>query len=282
MFQDIFPYTLNANYQNLNPGNDDYLVICNNNRVLCHKNEESLFPSIADVLRYHKINTDRIIYLFDIDGKKFFFSRDNLPETDNLKYKDIRSLKNKQPKWLCFAGATALHFIRWYENNRFCGKCGYHMAPKEDERALLCSECGLTVYPVINPVIIVGITDGERLLLAKNKNSEYKNYGLISGFMEIGETPEDTVKREVMEEVGLTVKNIRYYKSQPWAFSESVLIGFFAEVNGNTEPILDGKELSEAVWFTREELPVGDSDFSLTWDMIENFRLKKCVLLKEY
>ena len=273
MLQDIGPHTLNLDYRKRKPGNDDYLIACNNNGILIHTNEEFLFPTIADGYRYYNINRDRLIYLFDIDGKKFFFYPDKLSATDDFKYQDIRSLRSRQPKWLCFGSATALHLIRWYDNNRFCGKCGYRMIIKENERALCCEECGLTVYPGINPVIIAGITNGERLLLTKNANSEYKGYGLISGFMEIGETPEDTVKREVLEEVGLTVKNIRYYKSQPWAFSESVLIGFFAEADGNTEPVLDGKELSEATWFSREELPVDGSSFSLTWDMIENFRL---------
>lgn len=272
MFQDIDPYTLNIGYQNQTPENDDYLIVYNNNQILIHKNEEFLFPTIADILCDHNIDTDHFIYLFNIDNKKFFLSPSNLPETDNFKYQDVRSFRDREPKWLCFGSATAIHLARWYENNKFCGKCSNKMIFKENERALYCPECGMTVYPRINPVIIVGITDGERLLLAKNMNSEYKNYGLISGFMEVGEMLEDTIKREVKEEVGLNVKNIRYYKSQPWVFSESILIGFFADVVGNREPVLDGLELTEAVWFSREELPVGDSLFSLTWDMIERFR----------
>lgn len=273
MFQDIEPHTLNIGYfQNQIPENEDYLIAYNNNQILIHEEEKYLFPTIADILRHHNINVDQLIYLFNIDGKKFFLSSTNLPETDNLKYQDIRSFRSRHPRWLCFGGATAIHLARWYENNRFCGKCAEQMVSKENERALHCPRCGLIVYPRINPVVIVGITNGEQLLLAKNANSEYKNYGLISGFMETGETLEDTIKREVMEEVGLKVKNTRYYKSQPWAFSESILMGFFAEVDGSTKPILDGEELSEATWFTREELPTGDSHFSLTWDMIEQFR----------
>ena len=97
----------------------------------------------------------------------------------------------------------------------------------------------------------------------------------MAGFMEIGETLEDTVRREVMEEVGLKVKNIRYYKSQPWAFSESILVGFFAEVDGNTVPVPDGEELAEARWFRRDEIPVENTSFSLTWELIEQFRQGK-------
>jgi len=274
MFQDITPHKLNIAYEYQQPDDQDYLIVFNDNHVLLHSNEEMFFPTIAEIIPYHQINISQLIYLFDIDGKKFFLSPDSLAEVGDFKYQDTRSFRTKQPGWLSFGGATAMHLAQWYNNNRFCGKCTGRMAPKEDERALYCPECGLITYPRINPVVIVGITDGDRLLLAKNANSAYKNYGLISGFMEIGESLEDTINREVMEEVGLKVKNPRYYKSQPWAFSESILMGFFAEVDGNREPYLDGKELSEAVWFNREDLPTGESHFSLTWDMIEHFRLK--------
>ena len=168
-----------------------------------------------------------------------------------------------------------MHLAGWYENNQFCGKCAYPMIHKDDEKALCCPKCGLVVYPRINPVVMVAIIDNDRLLLTRYANSNYKGYSLVAGFMEIGETLEDTVKREVMEEVGLKVKNIRYFKSQPWAFSESVLIGFFVDVNGNSEPVADGVELSEAVWFSRDGLPMDGAGFSLTWEMIEWFRKGK-------
>ena len=197
---------------------------------------------------------------------------DILAETPGLQYHGIRFFRDANPSWLCFGGATAVHLARWYELNRFCGKCAGRMINVKDERALSCPDCGLVVYPRINPVVIVGITDGDRILLTKAANSEYTNYALIAGFMEIGETFEDTVRREVMEEVGLKVKNIRYYKSQPWAFSESILTGFFADVDGNTLPVLDGRELSEARWFSRDEINAENAPFSLTWELIEKFR----------
>lgn len=272
MLQDIAPLALDIEYLNRKAEDNDYLVVCNGNRVLIQEDRESLFPVIADARRHYEINTDRLIYLFDISGKRFFLSPGILPETGNLIYHNIRSLRERQPKWLCFAAATAMHLAVWYDHHRYCGKCAHPMVQKEEERALHCPQCGLVVYPRINPVVIVGLTDGNRLLLTKNANQEYTNYALISGFMEISEALEDTVKREVREEVGLAVKNMRYYKSQPWAFSESMLIGIFAEVDGDTEPILDGKELTEATWFEREDLPADNSRFSLTWDMIESFR----------
>ncbi|MDR2084171.1 MAG: NAD(+) diphosphatase [Bacteroidales bacterium] len=273
MFQDIAPHNFNISYRDWKPQNHDYLISCNDNQVLICQNENFHFPTISDIFQYHDSN--QLVYLFEIDGHRCFLSLERLKETEKFKYQDIRSLTNRQPNWLCFGSAIAMHLTRWYQNNQFCGRCTHRMLPKENERALHCPKCNSVVYPKINPVLIVAVTNGEKLLLAKNTNTAYKNYGLISGFMEVGETLEDTVKREVKEEVGLTVKNIRYYKSQPWAFSESVLIGFFAEVEGSDEPFLDGNELTEAKWFSREELPAFDSRFSLTWDMIESFRFRE-------
>lgn len=274
MIQDIFPNRLNTNYQILNPKANDFLLVYNDSKVLLNRTNLQL-PTVANIEEAYSIGNEQYIYLFAIDEMRFFLSQDKLPETNHLYYHDIRSLRSHKPKWLCFAAATGMHLAHWYENNRFCGKCGSLTVAKEDERAVCCTACDSIVYPRINPVVIVGITDGERLLLGKNMNSAYKHYGLISGFIEIAETVEEAVKRETMEEVGLKVKNIRYYKSQPWAFSESMLMGFFAEVDGNTTPYLDGKELTEAVWINREELPLGDSHVSLTWEMIESFRLHR-------
>ena len=107
------------------------------------------------------------------------------------------------------------------------------------------------------------------------KHSKYARYALIAGYTEIGETFEDTVRREVYEEVGLKVKNITYYKNQPWSFTDTLLMGFFAEVDGSSEIIRDEEELSEALWFEREEIPVNNSSISLTNEMIEVFRQGK-------
>lgn len=272
MFQDITPHTLNIGFANRTPGDQDYLVSYKDSQVLVYVEDGVIFPTIAEIRQFHEIDSEKLTYLFDMDGNGFYLLSEGLPETPGLEYHGIRFFRDRNPSWLCFGGATAVHLAGWYENNRFCGKCAGHMASKRDERALYCPDCGLVVYPRINPVIIVGITDGDKILLVRNINSTYKNYGLVAGFMEIGEALEDTVRREVMEEVGLKVENIRYYKSQPWAFSESVLVGFFADVNGNTIPTLDGNELSEARWFHREEIPVENTPFSLTWELIEKFR----------
>ena len=122
------------------------------------------------------------------------------------------------------------------------------------------------------PAVIVAVTNGDKILLSKYANREYTRYALLAGFTEIGESVEETVRREVMEEVGLHVKNLKYYKSQPWAFSDTLLMGFFAEVEGNDRITLDREELAVAEWFPRQDIPASESDISLTSEMIEYFR----------
>ncbi len=116
------------------------------------------------------------------------------------------------------------------------------------------------------------MTHGNRLLMSQYAGREYKKYALLAGFTEIGETVEETVAREVMEEVGLKVKNITYYKSQPWSFSDTLLMGFFCELDGEEDVTLDEEELALAQWFEREEIPAEPDDVSLTNEMMMVFK----------
>lgn len=140
------------------------------------------------------------------------------------------------------------------------------------ERALCCPECGNIIYPKIAPAVIVALTDGDRILLTRYNGRAYKRYALIAGFTEIGETAEETVAREVMEEVGLKVKNITYYKSQPWGTDSNLLLGFFCELDGSDGITMDEEELSTAEWFHRGEMPEEDDGFSLTREMMAVFQ----------
>lgn len=176
------------------------------------------------------------------------------------------------PRHRAFAGITGYQLYNWYKNRRYCGRCGSMMKPSGKERMMRCGACGNMEYPKICPAVIVGVTDGNRLLMSKYAGRAYKNYALIAGFTEIGETVEQTVAREVMEEVGLKVKNIRYYKSQPWAFTDTLLMGFYCDLDGSDAIRLDENELAVAEWFTREEIPEPVSQESLTNEMILRFK----------
>ena len=138
-----------------------------------------------------------------------------------------------------------------------------------------CEKCGNMIFPKICPAVIVGVTHGEKLLLARELRSTVR-YGLIAGFMEIGETAEQCVAREVMEEVGLKVKNIRYYKSQPWGIAGNISLGFYCDLDGDDEKVkIQEEELSLATWFSRDEIPYEDNGISLTGEMIRIFKEKK-------
>ena len=117
------------------------------------------------------------------------------------------------------------------------------------------------------------LQDGDRLLLTRYRGRPFKKYALIAGFNEIGESIEDTVHREVMEEAGLRVKNLRFYKSQPWVFTDTLLMGFVCELDGSDRITVQESELAEANWHLRSELPEDYSHISLTGEMIEQFRL---------
>ena len=137
---------------------------------------------------------------------------------------------------------------------------------------LYCDTCGKMEYPKICPATIIGVKDGNRLLLSKYAGRTFKRYALIAGYTEIGETMDETVAREVMEEVGLKVKNIQYYKSQPWSFSDTLLLGFYCDLDGTDQITLDEEELALAEWFDRKDIPEMETTVSLTIEMIRHFK----------
>lgn len=216
---------------------------------------------------------EKLQYLFSIEDEEYFLlkSTEALEEKSSYHYESVRTLRQLESKEVCFAVMTAYHLYMWYRDNRYCGRCGGETLHDDKERMLRCPGCGNMIFPKIAPAVIVALTDGDRILMTKYADREYKKYALIAGFTEIGETVEETVAREVMEEVGLKVKNIRYYKSQPWGVDSNLLLGFFAEVDGDDTIHRDEKELAEAEWFERSAMPAHDDGISLTREMMGVF-----------
>ena len=163
------------------------------------------------------------------------------------------------------------HLWAWYGRNRFCGRCAHPLVPDAAERALRCEGCGLVVYPAIAPAVIVAITRGDSILLARSVRSTFRHYSLISGYVEVGETLEHAVRREVMEEVGLRLGALRYLGDQPWGVSGSQMFAFQAEAL-NDGIRLQESELSEARWFRRDELEPQGRTVSIALELIERFR----------
>jgi NAD+ diphosphatase len=148
------------------------------------------------------------------------------------------------------------------------------MIHDQEERAVVCPHCHHIVYPKIVPAVIVGVINGEEILLTRYAKG-FAHNALIAGFTEIGETLEECVQREVYEEVGLKVKNIRYYKSQPWGFVDDLLVGFYCEVDGDPTIDLDTSELKSGIWTKREDIVLQPDELSLTNEMMKMFKESK-------
>lgn len=164
-----------------------------------------------------------------------------------------RALESVGETWYTMA-AKAYSIIHWDKNHRYCGRCGQQTRHDSDSFERHCPNCSLTFYPRISPSIIVLIEKGDEILMARSAHFMPGVYAFIAGFVEPGETVEDTVHREVMEEVGIKVKNIRYFGSQAWPFPDSLMIAFFAEYESG-ELTIDPVELEDAGWYKLDALP---------------------------
>ena len=130
----------------------------------------------------------------------------------------LRTLFGTIREELVWVAGRANQLVDWDQSHRFCGRCGNPNRDKSDERAKICPDCGLINYPRLSPAVITAVLKDDRILLARNKNFKGSMFSVLAGFVEPGETLEDCVKREIQEEVGIGVKNIRYFGSQPWPF----------------------------------------------------------------
>lgn len=166
----------------------------------------------------------------------------------------------------------ASHILQWLADSGFCGRCGSENAIDDLEFVRRCPSCGRVEYPRVSPAIIVRITnENGEILLAHDRKFKERIYSLIAGFYEAGERLEDTVEREIFEEVGLSVKNIRYIASQSWPFPNSLMIGFSADYSSG-EIRCDGVEIEDAGWFSREKLPPLPGHGSIARFLIEEWR----------
>ncbi|MDP1675003.1 MAG: NAD(+) diphosphatase [Burkholderiales bacterium] len=166
----------------------------------------------------------------------------------------LRDLFGMVDSTLAALSGRALQLLEWERNHQFCSRCGTPMQARSDERARACPSCRFTTYPLVSPAVMVLITRGRELLLARKAVWPAGRYSAIAGFVEPGEMLEDTVVRETREEVGVEVGELRYFGSQPWPFPHSLMVAFTAEyAGGPVRP--DGVEIEEAAWFDAEALP---------------------------
>jgi NAD+ diphosphatase len=180
----------------------------------------------------------------------------------------LRSLFLRMPESRLALAARAFQIVEWDRTHRYCGRCGTATNDKEGERAKLCPACGYVAYPRVSPAMMVLVTRGSDVLLARANRFPTAMYSALAGFVEPGETIEDCIHREVREEVGIDVTGLRYFASQSWAFPHSLMIAFTAEyAGGELKP--DPSEIADARWFGVDALPDLPSPVSIARHLID-------------
>ncbi|MDW5299599.1 MAG: NAD(+) diphosphatase [Sedimentibacter sp.] len=274
MIQDIEPRIFDNKFKNKKAEPQNLFLSYEGDTVLVREDKEKLwYPSFSDFeAEYpHLINDAQFLFTID-DINYYLVVEKGLDLAEGWTYVTTNRFRTEPKYWRSFAGAVGWQLNRWYDNHRFCSKCGKSTKRSEKERMLYCESCGFKAYPTISPCVIVAVHDGDRLLLTKYAGRAYTRYALIAGFAEIGESLEQTVHREVKEEVGLKVKNLKFYKSQPWPFTDTLLAGFYAELDGDDTITLEEDELALGVWMNKEDIPPAELNISLTSEMMEAFR----------
>jgi NAD+ diphosphatase len=211
-------------------------------------------------------------YIGALDGTACYVAELNekAEEREGMFFTEMRPLLGRLDDELAGVASRAFQVIHWERTHQFCGRCGGRTESKPDERAKVCPQCDLIIYPEISPAIIVAVIRGKEILLAHGNRFPMPFYSALAGFVEPGETFEQTVKREVMEEVGIKVKNISYFGSQPWPFPNSLMVGFIAEYDRG-ELKIDETEIGDAGWYSADNLPQLPRKGSIARRLIDSF-----------
>ncbi len=186
-------------------------------------------------------------------------------------FHSLRALYGKLDEQLFWIAGRAIQLVDWDRTHQFCGKCGQQPTTNDKEHVKVCPSCKHRTYPRLSPAVIVAVTKGDRILLGHNRHHPPQLYTVLAGFVEAGETFEETVAREIREEVGIEVKNIRYFGSQPWPFPNSIMIGFTAEW-ASGEFVFEDDDIETAEWFSAENMPVYPNPPSIANALIETWR----------
>ena len=193
---------------------------------------------------------------------------DRLPEDISGELMPVRSLFSLLSAEAVSLAGRAIQLLDWQKNHRYCGRCGAFTTIRTGQFAMLCPACGLVAYPRISPAVMVLISRGDELLLARSPRFRPGVFSALAGFVEAGETLEQCASREVLEEVGIEISNLRYFGSQSWPFPDSLMVAFFADyASGVIKP--DPLEIEDAQWFSRSTLPALPEPVSIARQLID-------------
>ena len=256
--------SLYENYQidfsdTIKPEDNDILLVFNENREL-YLDENKLLPKSLN-----EFNINFYLFIGTYNNKKAFVV--NVETTES--FWPLQEVYELNPDLYHIAGKAVL-VNDWYISHKFCGRCGTQTELDEKDMMLKCPDCGQVHYPRIAPAIIVAIKKDDKLLMAKHNYHDNIRYALIAGFVEPGESIEEAVHREVLEEVGIKIKNLKYQRSQSWPFPNSLMLAFTAEYDSGDIKV-DGDEILKAKWFKKEEIIRYGSDISISDWLIQNF-----------
>ena len=248
-----------------------WFVFCSN-RLLVRTDDNSLsIPLISDPekLNLSLISTE---YLGTLEGRPCY-SAETAPDTEapqGTTFQDLRSLYGAVDEDIYLLAGRALQIVAWDQTHQYCGRCGHKTIDLKDERARKCPACGFMSFPRLSPAVITAVLKDNQILLTRYASFRGHMHTIIAGFVEPGETLEECLRREVMEEAGIKVKNIKYFSSQPWPFPNSLMIGFTAEYESG-EIIVDGKEIAEAGWYDAAHIPEVPGKLSIAREIIDWF-----------
>lgn len=247
-----------------------YFVFCKDSLLLEKDGENYTIPCSEEPPTAIKSWTT-VLNITPLDGVEVKSYTIDTPITDNPRYEmcGLRQSYYKLPLELYLKAGKCAELIYWDENTKYCGVCGGMMKFHTDI-SKRCEYCGKEVWPQLATAIIVLIHRGDEVLLARGRNFRSDFYGLIAGFVETGETLEEAVHREVMEETGIKVKNLRYFGSQPWPYPSGLMVGFNADYDGG-EIHLQLEELKKAGWFNRNNLPKIPEKLSIARRLLDDW-----------
>ncbi len=262
-----------SNYIENEPDESKYFIL-NKNTILAFNNENFIRPLSKDELKWSSVRVEEKHFIGYLNNNPCFVisALDQNCDLELSSFIDLRAGLGRFPDKLFDVISRSIQIINWSKDHKFCGRCGEEMFTHEKERAMECKTCqGQLIYPRLSPCIITLIYKEDKILLAHNKNFPDNFYSTLAGFIEPGESAEDALRREVMEEVNIKIKNIKYFSSQSWPFPSQLMLGFFAEhESGDIKP--DGIEIDDAQWFAKDNLPnVPPANISISGKLIESF-----------
>jgi len=262
-------YEPSVEYESIKDDYGYWFVFCLN-KLLVEPNEGSI-PYIKSLMELN-LSPLRTQYLGTLKGQPCYSAEvsPDIIAPEGMTFNELRSLYGVLDEDIFLLAGKAIQIIRWDQTHQYCGRCGSQTQTLHGERAKVCPECGFISYPRLSPAVITAVLKDNKILLLHYAASRGNMHTIIAGFVEPGETLEECIKREIAEEVGIQVRNIKYFGSQPWPFPNSLMIGFTAEYESG-EISVDRQEISAAGWYDADNMPEIPPKMSIAREIIDWF-----------